>query len=210
MHVSIFGASGRTGRPLVQQALAAGHAVTALVRTPEAFPLTHANLTVVQGDATDPAAVRAAIPDGTDAVFVALGHADGSPKDVLTMSTRHILAAMEASGVRRIVNLTGGGVASPKDPPFLPAKIVRGIMRVVAGPLLKDSERQHALLAQSGLDWTNVRGPRLTEGPETGESEVGYLKLGPASVSRADVARFMLNAAERGEWIGEAPHITSA
>ncbi len=210
MNVTIFGASGRTGQPLVQQALGAGHHVTAFVRSPAKLTIQNPNLTVVQGDITDAAAVARAVTSETDAVFVVLGHAKGAPDDVLTVGTRHILDAMKASGVTRIVNLTGGGVASPKDPPFLPSKIVRGIMRVVAGKLLKDSERQAELLTQSGMEWTNVRGPRLTEDALTGHYTAGYLKLGMVSVSRADVAHFMLHCVEDHAFIRESPHIAPA
>jgi putative NADH-flavin reductase len=210
MNLTVFGASGRTGRPLVQQALDAGHHVTAFVRSPAKLTIQHANLTVVQGDVTDGTAVARAITPDTDAVLVALGHVKGAPDDVLTVGTRHILDAMQAAGVTRIVNVTGGGVAYPKDPPFLPSKIVRGIMRVVAGKLLADSERQRDLLTASGMEWTNVRGPRLTEGPLTENYQAGYLKLGPVSVSRADVAHFMLHCAEDEAFVREAPHLAPA
>ncbi len=210
MHFTVFGASGRTGRPLVQQALDAGHHVTAFLRTPAKLTIQSPNLTVVQGDVTDAAAVARAVTTDTDAVFAVLGHVKGAPDDLLTVGTRNILSAMKTSGVTRIVNLTGGGVAHPKDPAFLPAKIVRGIMRVVAGKLLKDSERQAELLMASGMEWTNVRGPRLTEDALTGNYTAGYLKMGMVSVSRADAAHFMLHCVQDGAFVREAPHIAPA
>ncbi len=210
MNVTVFGASGRTGRPLVRQALDAGHHVTAFLRSPDKLSIEHPNLTLVQGNIVDAAATARAISSDTDAVFAVLGHVKGAPDDLLTVGTRNILNAMKASGVTRIVNLTGGGVAHPKDPAFLPAKIVRGIMRVVAGKLLADSERQAELLTTSGMEWTNVRGPRLTEGALTGNYKAGYLKMGMVSVSRADVAHFMLHCADDGAFIREAPHIAPA
>lgn len=210
MNVTVFGASGRTGRPLVQQALEAGHHVTAFLRTPSKLTIEHDHLTVVQGDVMQAADVARAVTPQTDAVFAALGHGKDAPKDVLAVGTRHILDAMKAAGVDRIVNLTGAGVAYPKDPSFLPAKIVRGIMHVVVRSLIKDSDRQAELLTASDVRWTNVRGPRLTEGPLTGNYRAGYLKLGPVSISRADVAHFMLHCAEDEAWIREAPHVAPA
>jgi uncharacterized protein YbjT (DUF2867 family) len=96
--VVVFGASGRTGRLLVEQALAAGHAVTAFVRDPARLPVTHARLRVVRGDVRDPQRVAEAVA-GQDAVLSALG--PNKPEfDAMALGARHILAAMGRHGVR--------------------------------------------------------------------------------------------------------------
>ena len=115
MHLTVFGATGRTGRPLVAQALAAGHHVTALVRTPAKLDLAHPNLTVVQGDVTDAEAV-ARVVDGADAVLSALGPVKGGPASMLTQATRNVIAAMRQHGVQRVVIVSGAGVPDPLDP----------------------------------------------------------------------------------------------
>lgn len=209
MKLTIFGASGRTGQPLVEQALDRGHAVVAFVRDPSRLPLTHERLRVVQGDALDPAAVARAV-DGTDAVLSALGHAKGSPPDLQARATEHIVAAMKAHGVRRIVSETGAGVADERDPPYWAAKAVRGLMRVVAGTILSDAEAHAEVLRRSGLDHTIVRAPRLTDAPGTQSYQTGYLRMGLGNqIPRADVAHFMLDCAERDLYVREAPMITA-
>ncbi len=72
MKLLIFGASGRTGRQLVEQALAQGHVVTAFVRHPAKFRVSHANLRVAQGDVLRYDNVEPAVT-GQDAVLSALG-----------------------------------------------------------------------------------------------------------------------------------------
>jgi putative NADH-flavin reductase len=72
MNVLIFGATGGTGRSLVQQALAQGHVVTAFARDPEKIRARHENLRVVQGDILDYNSVEAAVTN-QDAVVSALG-----------------------------------------------------------------------------------------------------------------------------------------
>ncbi|KTG08606.1 hypothetical protein AUR64_18225 [Haloprofundus marisrubri] len=208
MNLTVFGATGRTGRPLVERALDSGHHVTAFVRDVETFDLEHENLQVVEGDVTDAEAVSEGV-DGADAVFSALGHTSSSGDDVLTVGGRNILAAMDEHGVDRFVTLAGAAVRTKSDPPSLGARAMGSVMGLVAGGLLSDA-RQHVLdVRDSDRRWTVVRPPRLTEGAYTGEYDVGYLKLGPRnSVSRADVAAFMLRCVENDEWVGEMPMVS--
>ena len=209
MTLAVLGATGRTGRPLVEQALAAGHDVTALARTPSKLGLDHPALTVVQGDALDQADV-ARVVDGADAVLLTLGHAKGSPPDLMARAAQNVVAAMKDKGVRRVVTETGAGVSDPKDPGGLGPKIMGGIMKVVAKNLLADSEAHVDTFRRSGLDWTAVRAPRLTEGPHTGDYKAGYFSMGLGnSVARADVADLMLDLATSDRFAGEAPMVTS-
>ncbi len=114
MKLAILGASGSVGREIVTQALAARHDVTVLVRdTPRSGLFDH-RVTVVQGDAGDPDSVDRAVA-GSDAVLSALGHAKGSPDDVLAIATSNIVAAMRASGIRRLVVLASPSVTDPGD-----------------------------------------------------------------------------------------------
>src|ERR1700736_6374374 len=101
MNLAVLGASGRTGRLVVEQALAAGHTVTALVRSPEKLTIGNANLRVVTGDATEPSAVSSAL-EGADAVISTLG-GTGS---VIADSTSAIVSAARQTGVSRVVVLS--------------------------------------------------------------------------------------------------------
>lgn len=98
MRVAIFGASGRTGRPLVEQALGAGHEVRALVRDPPKLQIGDERLVVIGGDVLNPTKVEETVV-GTDAVLSVLGQTKTSPKDVQTRGTENIVAAMERHGV---------------------------------------------------------------------------------------------------------------
>src|SRR5438105_131666 len=72
MKLLIFGATGGTGRALMEQALEQGHVVTAFARDPAQVRTVHSNLRVVRGDILDPASVEAAVR-GQDAALSALG-----------------------------------------------------------------------------------------------------------------------------------------
>jgi len=211
MKITIFAASGGIGGQLLQQALAAGHDVTAVVRNPKKLS-TPGRVVTADLASPDPAALRSAVK-GADAVLSGLGARSASENGVAWRGTRAILEAMEDTGARRIVVVSAapiGTVPSPGQPN--PPKHDTGdgfFMRTLFSPLIKrvlrnhfaDLARMEDVLRESSLDWTVVRPPRLTNGPVTGTYRTAYgqnLRRG-ALVSRADVAHLMLRAVAQPE-----------
>lgn len=208
MKLAIFGATGRTGTPLVQQALAAGHEVIALVRTPSKLSIQHDKLTVIQGDAMNAVDIEKAV-QGADAVLSVLGQSKDSPKDTQTVATKNIIAAMEKYGVKRLVSLTGAGVDAPEDRPKLSNHLIKFALKTLSGHVLQDGENHAALIRNSDLDWVLVRGPMLNEGPHTGAYRVGWVGVNTgARISRADVADFILKQASDTTYLRKAPMIS--
>ena len=191
MNLTVLGATGPTGTQLVEQALAAGHHVTALARSPEKLTVTDPNLFVVRGDATDRGAVAEALK-GADAVVSTLGATTGS---VIAGAGRAIVAVAAQEGPRRIVMLSSFYVARDRLKPA--SKLLTGM---ALGTQIKDKTAGEQALRASGLDWTVVYATRLTNGPKTGPTvvpettKVGILD----TVSRAAVASFLLRAATDG------------
>ena len=157
MKLSVLGASGATGIPLVEQALAAGHRVTALVRSGKKLTITNPNLRVVEGDATDRAAVSEAL-DGGDAVISVLG----ARGPVMAEATRAIVDAAKQKGPERVVMLSSFAVARDRLTPV--TKVVTGI---AMGSQIKDKTAGEEVLRASSLDWTIVDATKLTNGPKT-------------------------------------------
>ena len=190
--IALFGATGRTGRHVLDQALTAGYQVRALARRPEVLE-PRAGLTVIGGDVTDPVAVGSVI-EGSDAVVSVFGQVKGSPPTVQTDGTRVIVEAMRLEGVVRIISLSGGGLRYPeKDRPKPADYIIRLLLTLIAPAVLSDATAHLQVLRDSGLDWTVVRGPRLTDGPRTGSYRVGWVGVDAStSISRADLAASIL------------------
>ena len=190
MNLTVLGAAGVTGVQLVEQAIAAGHQVTALARSAENLTLTNPNLHVVQGDATDRAVVSQAMK-GADAVISVLG----ARGPVIAEATRAVVAAAEQAGPDRIVMLSSFAVARDRLKP-----VSKLVTRMAMGSQVKDKTAGEEVLRASGLDWTIVYATLLTNGPKTEprvvpETEkVGMLQR----ISRADVASFLLQAATDG------------
>lgn len=208
MKLAVFGASGRTGRPLVEQALAGGHEVRALVRDPSKLAIDHGRLAVIRGDVLDAARVEEVVA-GMDAVLSALGHTKTSTGDVQTRGTKNIVAAMEKHGVRRIVSLTGAGVRDPQDEPKFVDRAITFLLKRLQPDVLEDGVRHAEVIKGSGLEWVIVRGPRLTEGPRKGEYRVGMVgKNSGTKISRADLAEFMLRQATDDAHLRRMPMVS--
>jgi putative NADH-flavin reductase len=207
LKLAVLGASGRTGRLLVEQALARGHEVRVLVRHPAKLGDLRSRVSVVEGDATDPEAVERLVT-GSNAVLSALGHAAGSPPDLQTTAIRHALAAMNRHTIKRLVSLTGAGVRDPHDRPGLVGLLFAIALKVFAKTVHEDAVRHSELIRSSEVEWTIVRAPRLRDGPGGRDIKVGYAGGGPGTqIDRADVARFMLEQLRDAAWIRKAPMI---
>jgi uncharacterized protein YbjT (DUF2867 family) len=188
MNLVVLGATGRTGSLVVEQALAAGHTVTALVRSPQKLTTGNSNLRVVTGQSTDTSAVSRAL-EGADAVISTLG-GKGS---VVADSTAAIVAAARQTGVSRVVVLSSFAVE--RDRLGAVSRLLSGI---AIGPVIKDHCAGEQLLRQSDLDWTIAYASLLTDGPASGSVEVlpeGAKRRMSEKISRADVAAWLVQAA---------------
>ena len=172
MKIVVFGASRGLGLQIVEQALHAGHTVTAFVRTPATFTFQHPHLTVFQGDSMDAAVVEKAIA-GQEAVVSTLGPTRPPVPGMMETSARNIVAGMKKHGIRRLISTTGAGVRQPEDQPKLADHIIGFLLSWLAKPVVLDSEANVRVIQASGLDWTVVRFPRLTDGTHTGKYRVG-------------------------------------
>jgi uncharacterized protein YbjT (DUF2867 family) len=204
MRICLLGATGRTGRPFAEDALAAGHEVVALVRDEGRLGALAGRVTAVRGEAGDADAVARAA-QGADVIVSTIGPAKGSPAGMMERAARAVVVAATAEGAR-IVWMTGAGVRDPGDEPKVIDRLVVAAMRLTARRVLEDSAAAVAVVRSSGCPWVVVRAPRLTDKPATGAARTGL--VGPDSgtqVPRADVAAFLLRACAEDEWLGRMP-----
>jgi len=204
MKLCVFGATGRTGLALLDQALAAGHEVTAVARAPEKLKAYEGRVRIVEAGFQDAAAVGEAVA-GQDAVISTLGTVERKRNTVLSDGTRVIIDAMKAAGTRRFIVVTSLGCRES-------VKLIRSfvfrelIVKRLAKEIWADKDRQEELIEASGLDYTIARPGGLTDKPATGAYQVlGRYDPLPKSlmIARADVADFLLKAAGDPSTIGE-------
>ena len=208
MKLTIIGATGGIGRQLVEQAAAGGHDVIAVVRDPRRLSRPVDSVTVDLANPDSPS-LQAAIR-GADAVLSGLGARSAADLGVAARGTRSIMLAMNAVSVKRIVVVSAAPIGTvpspgrPNPPKYDPGDGV--LMRHLLAPLTKAALRGHDadlavmedVLRESETDWTVVRPPRLTDGRVTNAYRIAIgsnVRRG-LSISRADVAHFMLRAVD--------------
>ena len=199
MRLLILGATGPTGRSLLDQSLAGGHEVTAFVRNPSRLTVTHPRLAVVSGDATDARALEGAMK-GQHAVLSALGAGSSLRSEIASLAVASLIPAMQAQGVRRIIYLSAFGVGETIKQASL---VQRLAYRTLLRQIFADKAKADALLRASGLEWTLVYPTLLTNGSRTDSYRVGerLSMKGTAKISRADVAAFMLAQLSSRDWL---------
>jgi len=189
--ILVLGATGGTGRHVVQQAVDAGLEVSVLVRDPAKLPA-RSRVRVHTGDLLGDAAGLATAVAGQDAVISTLGVGKSFRSGrLISRSAPALVAAMQAQGVRRLIFTSAFGVgATHRDTPLLPRVFIATLLR----DIYADKRDGEAVIQASSLDWTIVYPVGLTDGLRTGAYRVGErLALsGFPRIARADVAEFLL------------------
>lgn len=204
MRLVVIGASGRTGRLVVEQALGHGHDVVAVSRDPGKLGSNSSRLVVLQGDVRDIESLRIAL-SGADAVISAIGVAASDSVDVYSAGIANLLQAMAESDVGRLAAVSAAGTFARGDRNLTPG--YRLLVRTTMRRLYDDLEHMEQRIMASGVAWTIVRAAGLTEGPLTGEyrlGEHGRPLPGGKRISRADLAAFLLKAVETERWVRKA------
>jgi putative NADH-flavin reductase len=203
MQISLFGATGGTGRQVLDQAIASGHSVSILVRNPAASEARD-GLRIVCGDVLDQEATNLCI-QGSTAVICVLGSRVGT-EPVEAQGTRRILEAMRSNGVRRLIAVTSLGVGDSREQ--VSAEFQRA-MDTVLQPIIAAKTEQEHLIRTSDLDWTIVRPGGLGDGPRTGVYRSGTERTLMADlISRADVAEFILRQLADESYLHQCPAVT--
>jgi uncharacterized protein YbjT (DUF2867 family) len=212
MRVTVFGGTGEMGRHVVDQLLAAGHQVVALVRNPGKLTIQHPDLTVRTGHLSDPNAVSAAVT-GSDAVISALGPSlkRGVKGTELADGTRAVVAAMRQAGVHRFIGLATPSVPDPRDRPNVRAKILPVLAKVLFPNALSELRGMTAAVTTSGLDWTIARITNPTDKPAAGTLRAGFLGVEDVgwAMSRADIAAFLVAQLTDTTYLRAAPAISN-
>jgi len=193
VRVVILGATGGTGMELIRQSLAAGHAVTTFVRKPEPLKTFYGRIDLRTGDLLHQETM-ARVLEGHDAVLSGFG-----PRVPVAKLDEHLLrdfatvltGAMQQSGVRRAVLISTAFLF--KDSVFPPTHLLG---KMLFPSVVKDSAALESIVQSSGLDWTIVRPPQLTDRPRTGRyrERIGHLPRFGFKISRADVADYFVKA----------------
>jgi putative NADH-flavin reductase len=207
-NILVLGAAGGIGRKVVEEALAVGLPVTAVLRTPSKLGLSHPLLTVVKGDVLQPETFEQYLTAGTivmHTVGVPGGFFGDKPTVLYSEGAKRSIEAMRRRGAKRVFFISASAIEiSPVMPAF-----VRWVEKHIVQKLLRymysDLRAMESRVRASELDWTIIRPPRLTNKEMTGKYRfaVNSWLQNCLSISRADVAHFMLyHSDDRGTYKG--------
>jgi len=203
MRIIIFGATGGTGIELIKQSLEQNLEVTAFVRNPTKLNISHPNLSVVKGDVRNLEDVVEATRE-QKIVISALGTKPWQTP-ICTTGIKNIITAMKKNAIQRIVVESSYGTGITR-------KSIHGYgLWLVIRSLMHDKEKMETLLFKSNLDWTIIRPVALIGRKKVGRYRTGIdfaLKKIYPTISRADVAEFMLNIATNALYIRQLPIIS--
>ena len=191
--IIVFGATGGTGKFVVEQALKAGYQVTVIVRNPDAFTLTNKNLEIIKDDVLQPSTFEDAVK-GKYAIISCLGSSRKEPTKIYSQGIINITTAMDKAGVKRIICISAAAVMVPPVGSFMIKFVVKNILQRLFKYIYADMLLMETVLSKSDLDWTVIRAPRLTNDKSTGKYRIAInehlSKL--SSISRADLADYIV------------------
>lgn len=195
MNILVFGATGGSGRQIVNQALDAGYVVKAIIRNPPALNISHKNLFIIKGDVLKPESFIEAMQN-TDVVFSALGSRDRKPTTIFSEGIQNVLTAMRIHSVKRIICISASGIeTNPKLNFFF--RLGTKVLQLILKNTFKDMLLMEELLKRSNANWTIVRPPRLTNGRMKNRYRyaINEWLANCTIISRADLVLFMLQHA---------------
>lgn len=192
--IIVFGATGDTGKQVVEQALQTEHQVTVVVRNPGAFTIRHKSLDIVKGDVFQSQTFEDAIK-GKDVVVSCLGVRKREPTTVYSKGVSNIIHAMQKENARRIICLSAGAVIVPPKSSFLMKLVTKNILQRLFKYMYADMRIMEKILRDTDLNWTVIRPPWLRDTKHTGKyrTAINEHLNNPSKISRADLADFIVN-----------------
>lgn len=211
MNITIFGGTGATGLLLISKALRSGHTVTVFARSPFKIPIQNQNLRIVKGELTESVKIEEAIKNA-DAVISLIGPNQKTRGLVIANGIKNIVDSMNKHDVKRLIATATPSYKDSNDK--FQFGFAFGVFMVKA--LIKDSYinimQTGKFISESGLDWTLVRLPMLSNKPANGKINAGYIgdgKINLFSLSRADLADFLLQQLNDKTWLKKSPVVSN-
>ena len=210
MRVSVIGAGGRTGRHVVEQALARDHDVTAVVRRHEQVAVTHTALTVAVADVRDRRHLVDAV-DGADTIISVLGTGTSrAPTDLYSTGVRHELDAMRASAIGKLAAISAAPAGPRSEQPVLERRLAMPVLERIFGAVYSDMRRMESILRDSDRDWVVLRPPFLVDRAARGRYRLdANPPPGGRKLTCADLATALLDVISRDDLAGRAAYVAN-
>jgi putative NADH-flavin reductase len=209
--IALLGATGLAGGYILDQALAEGYDIRALARTPLKLERYEDQITIVKGDALDPASIEALLRE-SHVVISALGpvKADGEAAKMLNASvTAELLELMPKYNIQRYILVSGAAVVIPGDDRNFIGWLMRQLVFLGLHSELEDKQAEYQLLADSSVQWTLVRCPLIEDQPFTRSPRASLDTPTSFTLRAGELAYFVVNQVDSNEFVGKGPFLNS-
>lgn len=197
--VIVFGATGGTGKKVVEHGLQLGYKIVAVARKPDSLNnINHANLEIIKGDVLHINSFKNILVDA-EAVISCLGIPKVQETTLYSKGMENIITAMNHSNTKRIICISSGAIDIPPKSSFIMTFLLKNVLQRIYKPVYSDMKRMENKLISSDLNYTIVRAPKLTDGKKTGTHRVVTqqpLRKIP-TISRADLADYMIGIIDK-------------
>jgi putative NADH-flavin reductase len=205
--VAVLGGGGRTGKYLVNQLLEKGFSVKLLLRNPDNFTVQNSKIEIIKGDAIDEESINVLLKD-CQAVLSTIGQRPGEPM-VASQATKNILKAMDKHDIQRYVLLAGLNIDTPFDKKSPKTIMATDWMKTNFPEIQKDRQLTYDLLAESKIDWTQVRVPLIIFSDEMAQISVNLEDCLGEKISAFDISKFIVKEMVESHYIRQSPFISA-
>ncbi|MEC0573518.1 NAD(P)H-binding protein [Bacillus inaquosorum] len=205
--IAIIGGTGKAGRFIASQALAKGYQVRMLVRQPERPPHIDERIDVIRGDAQHPQSIRTLL-EGCSAVVNTFGQPERAVPLYSTV-TELIVTVMKEYNIDRYIGVTGASLDIEGDRKSLVYRIGALLFRLLYPQMIADKKKELHILSRSGLDWTIVRLPFVTDAQTQGAVKVDFFNSPGMRITNLDIAAFLVQQIEDHSFSQKTPFISN-
>ncbi len=206
MKITVFGASGKVGRIVVDLLQADNHDLTLFIHTHNPFTENN-NLKIVHGDINSSKDIDLAL-NNSDLVISTLGSWGTKNKNVLSTSMNQIIPALKRNNIKRIISLTGADARCSADKSSLISSVSHLIFGILVRKILIDGEKHIKLLEDSGLDFTIIRSPVMTKGGQKKSYKLNLEYAKPwETIGRNNVAEALVAQINETKYVQLSPFI---
>lgn len=205
--VAVLGGGGRTGKYLVNQLLENGFSVKLLLRNPDDFTIQNSKIEIIKGDVIDEESINVLLKD-CQAVLSTIGQRPGEPM-VASEATKNILKAMNEYDIQRYVLLAGLNIDTPFDKKSPKTIMATDWMKTNFSEIQKDRQLTYDLLAESKIDWTQVRVPLIIFSDETAQISVNLEDCLGEKISAFDISKFVVKEMVESLYIRQSPFVSA-
>ena len=208
--IALFGATARSGREIIRQALQRGHTIKGFARTPSKLGVEHENLTLFKGDIYERDTIDPVL-EGHEVVVSMIGvpapedpAAEIGPVDIYTVMGEHLISAMQEKGNTRLIMASSTGVEHRMDvdAPRPPPGDLSQRWKWLARHLYDDMWKMEEMIASSGLDYMLLRPGFMVEEPARHDMKFNITGDTPGArvITYEDFATFILDNLDGGEY----------